>query len=61
MVGRIGKRITACRTNEVFNILERVAKQSGGKSYLKRITADIDKLPASCRKPVEKAIAQIRF
>lgn len=53
--------LTACRTNEVFNILERVAKQSGGKSYLKRITADIDKLPASCRKPVEKAIAQIRF
>ncbi len=52
--------LTACRTNEVFSILERVAKQSGGKDYLKRIAADIEKLSPGCRKPVKKAIAQIR-
>ncbi len=52
--------LTACRTNEVFRILERVAKQSGGKGYLKRISADLNRLPAGCRKPVEKALSQIR-
>lgn len=52
--------LTACRTNEVFSILDRAAKQSGGKGYIKRIAADIDKLPGGCRKPVQKAIAQIR-
>ena len=52
--------LTACRINEVGRILQRVAKQSGGASYVKRIAADRTLLPDDCRKVVERVLAQIR-
>lgn len=52
--------LTACRANEVENILKWVAKQRGGQGYIKRLSTDIEALPQDCRKPVEKTIADIR-
>ncbi|MEZ5696238.1 MAG: hypothetical protein R3E18_07330, partial [Sphingomonadaceae bacterium] len=52
--------LTACRANEVGKILRRVAKRYGGDDYVRRISAEVGRLPLSCRKPVEKALMEIQ-
>lgn len=51
--------LTACRADEVGRILARLAKQHGGKSYLKRMAVELNNLPSNCRSKVEAEISQI--
>lgn len=52
--------LTACRCNEVTRILRRTAKSSGGESYIDRIGAELNRLPAACRQATGEAMSALR-
>ena len=52
--------LTACRCNDLGKILRRTAKAHGGNGYIRRVEADLARLPDSCRKPAVQTIRSIR-
>lgn len=52
--------LTACRCNDLGKILRRTAKAYGGDGYIRKVEADLARLPDRCRKPAAQTISSIR-
>jgi GTPase-associated protein 1, N-terminal domain type 1 len=52
--------LAAYRAGDLAKILRRVTKVYGGVNYIKRVEADLDRLPADCRDQARRAMEEIR-
>jgi hypothetical protein len=52
--------LTACRSSELDKILRRTAKSIGGEGYIDKISAELTRLPVSCREQTMSVIAVVR-
>jgi len=52
--------LTACRSSDLGRILRRAAMSIGGVAYIERLSAELGRLPVSCREQTTRIIAQVR-